>query len=255
MSILKLSQETNIWILKISQIRNPVLYHDKSIEPKSKCKTTIDLRIKSSFAYHIWMYESCAHELNPTRSLTNLAPDSITKWTRKIYFYSWFYEGEISRSHTYPHFLIKYIWEHRGYGELQMSDADIFIYHNTFYLIESIVMRGIDIFIAKYSSWDDSTDRNLLWSEDEILHARCLSCEDMRFSFKPEGILHITSRMILRDIDSIEIQVLCRHLHRFIYIESHTPECVFYCSSYSSDWMKRSLILRKRKSRIFPFFR
>lgn len=103
-SFLELFQKSHIWTHKISHIRNSISDHHKAIETKSECKSRIDFRIESSFMNHVWMDETCTHEFYPTRVFTDLAPDSITEWTREIYLYSWFHKREVSRSHTDRYF-------------------------------------------------------------------------------------------------------------------------------------------------------
>lgn len=240
--------------MEISKVGYSVFNHDKSIESKTEGKSRIYLRIKSAFTYDIWMDQSRTHKFDPARVLTYFASSPIAKWTRKIYFYSRFDKREVSRTHTNIHLFSKYIREHRRDSKFQVPNTDIFIDDNTFHLIECIIMSCIDIFISKDSSRDDRSYRDILRSEYEVLHAGSLCCKDISLSLKPKSILHIASWMIFWDIYRIEIQILCRHLHRFIYIESHSYKGILDFSSYSGYWVDASIILDERNSSICPFF-
>lgn len=136
-----------------------------------------------------------------------------------------------------------------------MSDTDIFIDNNALHLVERIVMRRIDIFISKYSPWDNRTDRRILISHDEILHTGRLCRENIPCSFEPESILHISGRVVFRYVHRIEVQILSRDFHRFMYIESHSSERIFDFLTYESDRVKRSFFSLKWSRRIFPFAR
>jgi hypothetical protein len=116
------------------------------------------------------MDESSPHEFDPARTLTDLASDSITKWTRKIYLDSWLHKREISRSHTDIYLFAKNIREHRLDRELEVRYADSSVYYNSFYLIKCVIMSSIDIFVSEYSSRDDGSDRCIFISHDQILH-------------------------------------------------------------------------------------
>ena len=235
---LELFQKSHIRIHEISEIRNSVFDHHKAIESKSKCKSRIHIWIESSLSENCRMYETCTHEFDPTRSFTYFASYSITEWTREIHFDSRLDEREIARAHADLHFFFEYIREHCLDREFQVSHTDSLIYDNSFYLVECIVMCRIDILISKYAPRNDRSDRWSIVSHDEILHARCLSCEDISCSFEPECILHISSRMGFWDIDCIKIEILCRNFHGLINIKSHTTKCVFDILTYKSDRMK-----------------
>jgi hypothetical protein len=114
-------------------------------------------------------------------------------------------------------------------------------------------MGSIDILIAKYSSWDDCPDRCIFVSHYQILHTGGLRSEDMSLALQPKCILHIASWMCLWNIDSIEVEILCRHLHRVIDIESHPYECILYFTLYECDRMKTSFLSQKRNGHIFLF--
>ena len=133
-----------------------------------------------------------------------------------------------------------------------MTHTDTRIYDDSLYLIECIIMRRIDVFISKYASRDDSSDRRSIVSHDEILHARCLGREDIACSFEPEGILHIASGVIFRDIHRIEVQILGRDFHRLVHIESHTTESIFDLLTDYRDRVEASLLTGEWESRIFP---
>lgn len=247
-------EESYVWILEVSEIRDTILYHDETIESESKGKSRVYARIQSSLAYHMRVYESCTHELYPARSFTYLTSCSIAKWTREIHLHTWLYEWEIPRSHAYLDIFLEEVSEHRRDSEFEVSYIDILIYHDTLYLVKCIIMCRIDIFISKYASRDDSSYRSLGRAEDEILHARCLCREHVRFSLEPKCILHITCGMIFRDIYSIEVQIFGRHLHRLIYIESHTSECILDFLADSRNRVDTTVFIFIGDSRIFPFF-
>ena len=201
------------------------------------------------------MDESCSHEFDPTRVFAYLASDSITKWTREVYLDSWLHKREVSRSHTDLHLFAEYIREHRSYREFQMTDTDSLVYDNSLYLIECVIMGSVNIFIAEYSSRDDGSDRCRFVSHDEILHTRCLSCEDIARSLEPECILHIACWMRLWDIDCVEVEILSSHLHRVIDIESHPYECILHFSLYECDRVETSFFSQERYSHILLFTR
>ena len=127
-----------------------------------------------------------------------------------------------------------------------MTDTDSPIHYDTLNLIERIVMSSIYILIAKHSSRDDSSDRCRLVPHDQILHTRRLSGEDISLSFWPERILHISCWMCLRDIDCIEVEILCCHLHRVIDIESHPYKCILHLSLYECDRMETAMFSQER---------
>ena len=251
--LLKLSQESNVWILKKSIIWYSILDHHETIESCSEGKSTVDLRIESSFSENSRMDESGPHEFDPAWSFADIASWLIAKRTREINFYSWFYEREVPWSHADIDFSPEEIREHGLNSELQMSNSNSPIHHDTFDLVEGVLVCCIDILIAKDSSNDHWTNRKFSIPEYEVLHARCLRCEDMDISFEPERILHISCGVILGDIHSIEVQILSRDLHGFMNIESHSTKCIFDFHSSSCHGMKTSCIFSERNSDVLPF--
>lgn len=235
-----MSQEPYIGIHKVSHIRDAISDHHEAIESKAKGKTSIDFWIKSSLADDIRMDESCTHKLYPTGSLTDTTTIAIAEWTREVDFYAWLDEREVAWSHTDFYFFAEYIREHRLDRELEMTDADIFVDDNTLHLVKGILVRCIHILVTKDSTGDDGTDWSFLISQYQVLHTRGLCGEDIAFSLEPEGILHIASWVRLRDIDRIEVEILCRDLHRVIDIESHTSKGILHLTLYDRDGMEAS---------------
>lgn len=251
--ILKLFQKSHIRTHKIPHIRDTISDHHETIESKSKCKTTIYLRVESSLAYHTRMYQACSHEFYPARSLAYLASYSITERTREIYLDSWLDKREVSRPHAYRDLFPEYIWEHRLDRELEMTDPDSLVYDNSLYLIECIVMSSIDILIAEYSTRDDCSDWCIFISHYEILHTRRLCCENISFAFEPKCILHISCWVCFWYVNSIEVEILSCHLHRVIDIKSHADKCILHFSLYESNWVEASFFSQKRYGHILLF--
>lgn len=252
---LKLLQKSHIWTHEVSHIRNPISDHHEAIESKSKGKSRIYLWVESSLSYDIGVYQSRSHEFYPTRTFAYLASDSLTEWTREVHLDSWFDKRKIPRSHSYCHFFSEYIREHSSNREFEMTDTDSLVYDDSLYLIECIVMCRIDIFIAEHSSRDNCPNWSIFISHDEILHAWRLSCEHIASSLEPECILHISCWMCFRDIHCIEVEILCRHLHRVVYIEPHPYKCILHFSLYERDRMEASFFPLKWHCDIFLFCR
>jgi len=127
---------------------------------------------------------------------TYLTSMSVTKRARKVNFHTWFYKWKISRSHANGNFLSKNIGKHSCNRKFEMSHTYSFIHNNSFYLIKRIIMCSINIFIPKYTSRNNRSNRSIFVSHDKVLHTWCLCCENLAFSLKPESILHIASWMI-----------------------------------------------------------
>ena len=122
-----------------------------------------------------------------------------------------------------------------------MTDTDSLIHDNSLYLIECVIMCCIDIFIAEHSPRDDGSDWCRFISHDQILHTRRLCREDIARSLQPERILHISCWMGLRYIDRIEVEILRRHLHRVIDVESHPYKCILDLALYERDRMESAM--------------
>lgn len=153
-SSLKLSEKTNIRILEISHIRNPIPDHHETIETSSEGESTIDLRIEPSFAEDVWVNQSSAHEFDPAGSFADTTSLLITERTRKVDLNTRLDEGEVARTHTDIDLFPEYIREHGFDGEFQVSDTDPLIDDDALDLVECILMGRIDIFITKYASDD-----------------------------------------------------------------------------------------------------
>ncbi len=253
-TFLKLFQKSHIWIHKVSEIRNSVFYHYETIESKAKSKTWVYFGVKSSFSNHSRMYESSTHKFYPSCFFAYFTPMSITKRTREIDLYTWFYEWKVSGSHTNRHLLSKYIRKHRCNREFEVSHTDSCIDDDSLYLIKCVIVCCIHIFISKYSSRNDGSDRSTFISHDEILHAWCLRCENLTFSFEPECILHISCWMIFCDIYCIEVEIFGGDFHWFIDIETHSSKCIFDFLTDTSNRVDTSFFESKWYCDIFFFF-
>jgi hypothetical protein len=59
--------------------------------------------------------------------------------------------------------------------------------------------------------------------------------------------------MSLGDIDSVEVEILSRHLHSIIDIEPHPYKCILYLPHHECDRMEGSLLSLERYGDIFFF--
>ncbi len=253
---LELLQKCDIWILKVAHIRDAVFDHDETVESESEGESCVFIGVDSSFAKHIWMHESCTHELDPTRAFTYLTSRSTAEWTREIYLYSWLHEWEISWTHTDRDFSTEYIREHGSKRILQVRECDIAINNHSLYLIKCVLVGCIYILITEHSPRDDCLDGSSFGFHEDILHARCLGGEHISCSLKPECILHITGWMGFRDIERVEIPVLGCHFARLVTIESHTFETVLDLHEGSCNRMEMiEGILYNRSRHILEFVR
>ncbi|EKE30186.1 MAG: hypothetical protein ACD_2C00029G0001 [uncultured bacterium (gcode 4)] len=87
-------------------------------------------------------------------------------------------------------------------------------------------MSGIDILISKNPARHYGSNWQNWGFIYQILHAGCLCRKDISYSFKIEGISHISRRMIFWYVQWIEIQVFGSHFRWFIYSESHSLESI-----------------------------
>ena len=134
-----------------------------------------------------------------------------------------------------------------------MGNTDIFIDDDALNLIEGIFVCCIDILIAKNPSRNDGANGEVFFSENEILHTRCLCSKDIPVSFEPKCILHISCRVIFWDIHGIEIEIFGCHLHCRRDIESHSNKCILYILSDLRNGVNASFFQRKRHRHVSPF--
>lgn len=203
------------------------------------------------------MDESRSHKLDPAGFLANPAPlGSAAEWTGEIHLHSRLDERKVPGTHTDGDFPTKKIREHRAERVLKVRETDILVNHYSFHLIESVIVRRIDILVSEHPPGDEGFQGGSFGFHDDVLHARCLGGENIPFSFEPECILHVPRRMGCGNIDRIEIPILGRDLVGFVDIEPHAPERVLDLHEGSGDRMEMvPCVRRNRSGHILEFIR
>ncbi len=88
-----------------------------------------------------------------------------------------------------------------------MRDRDIAVDHHAFELVEGVLVRRVDLFVAKRAAGRDHAQRRTEPLHSADLHRRGVRAQQIAVG-KPEGVLHIARGMLRRDIEGVEIVIL-----------------------------------------------
>lgn len=194
------------------------------------------------------MNESRPHKLDPTGFLADPTPiGPATERTGEVHLHSRFDERKVPGAHADGDFATEDVREHGTERVLEVREADIFVYHYPFHLIEGVLVRRIDILVSEHPPRNERFQRGSFGFHDNVLHTGSLSREDITFSLEPERILHVAGRMRRGHVDGIEIPVLGRDLVGLVDIEPHALERVLYLHKGPSDRVEMVPCVRRNR--------
>ncbi len=203
------------------QKREPIEPHPES---KSSILFCIDSRIEEDARVH----HARPHHFDP--SSTQFLRHVLAIHAR-IHFYTRFHERKETRAKTHLHVSsFEKLCVKPVERPLEMSHGNIFSHNETFELEKFCFVRHVGRLIAKDFSWHDYAIGRL----NALFHLRfhvsdldggCLGAQNhSRLIFNKEGVLHVARRMILGDVEGVEVVFLALKEGSFFKRKSHLCE-------------------------------
>ena len=169
------------------------------------------------------MYRTAAEDLNPALALAEPAALAAALEAADIHLGAGLGEREVMRAELNLGFRSEHLLCKLCQGSLQVCEGDVLIHHKSLDLMEGRGMGGIHFVGAEYAARRNDADRGLGLLHDADLHAGGLAAQkDILVDI--EGILLISCRMSLRNIQSLEIVDVILYFRTIDYFIAHARE-------------------------------
>ena len=142
----------------MANVFDVVFDHDHAFDAAAPGEAGIFLCVNASHFQHIWMNHATAEQFQPAFA-ADVAAGFIAKRAGDSELKAWLGEREIERLGPNLHFFAEISFKKCLQNRYQMAGIDSFVDVNPLQLVKSMLVPGVDIFVAKHSSWDDVGDR------------------------------------------------------------------------------------------------
>ena len=187
--------EAELAIVEASKIINSVAEHDHSVKAHSKGESVPFAGIVSTGGQDIGMDHAAWDDLNPPGVLTHTASLPIAKNTDDVEIETGFNKGVECRPEAGFYFPPHQAFNQSFQGGLQVPKGHVAIDKQTFDLVETSEMSGIDCFISKAFSRCNDSQRWLTGLQGSNLNGACVGPGNLSRT-QVEGVPDIPSRVV-----------------------------------------------------------
>ena len=169
------------------------------------------------------MYHTSTQQFDVTLALAEPAALAIAVIAHYVYFCTRFSEREVVRTETDDRVLAVQLLCEQLENALQVAHADALIDNQTLDLMEQRRVGCVNGVRTVNTARRDNTDRRLALFHRADLHRGCLGTQN-DIVRDIEGVLRVARRMILRDVQRLEVVVVELDLRAFRDREAKTEE-------------------------------
>ena len=154
-----------------TQVVDAVFQLANSFDAHAECKAGVFIGIDSEILQHFRMHHSAAEYLHPTAVLAYITTCAAADQAADVHFGAGFGEWKIRRAETYLHLFAKHFLHEKIKGLLQVGERNIFVYIQSFGLVEKTMRPGADGFIPVYAAGTNDPDGRFLLFHHPGLYA------------------------------------------------------------------------------------
>ena len=173
------------------------------------------------------MHHTRSSYFQPACVFTETAP-FVFATAAHVYFDAWFSERKVASSYSdFAFFTIHLVREFTHHAD-QVSEPDVFTYCQTLNLVKLVFRAWRDLLVSiAFPRQYHSNRFRKIFPHSPDLSGRSVGTQD-NFIIYPEGVPHVSWRVILRNIQKLEIKLIAFHFWSLINLESHFPEYLVY---------------------------
>ena len=222
---LELVQETHIVLIEITDIGDLEPAHDQALQTDAECIARILVRINAADLENLRVNHAAAQNLNPALTVAYRAVRILTVALEAliVHLSGRLGKREVVRTEADNRLLTVQLLRKHFENSLQIGHADALVDDQTLDLMEQRGMGRIDVVTAEYTARCNDADRRLLVFHRADLNRRGLRAENNIIGYI-EGVLRITCRMILRNVQGFEIVVVGLDIRTLCDRESHADK-------------------------------
>ena len=182
------------------------------------------------------MNHTAAENLNPALALAQTAAFAVAVKALYIQLCGWLGEWEVMWSETNNRVLAIQTFYKYLQGTFEVCHGDVFVHNQTLDLMEQWRVGCIQCIRTVNTAWCNDADRWFLFFHNTDLHWGGLGSQN-DIVVDIEGILGISCRVILWDVERLEVVVVKLNLRSLCNIKAHAHEDFFELIQYNADWM------------------
>ena len=178
------------------------------------------------------MHHARAHDLDPARLAADAAAIAGAGETVDGHVHARLDEREVVAAEAHPPLLPEDQARELVQRALKVGERDAPVHRQSLYLEEVPLVRGVGGLVPVALARHDHAHRRLLALHDASLHGRSVRAQQhwslagVVLVVQPESVPHVARRVVLRDVEHLEVVVVPLHLWAFDHLESHRNEGV-----------------------------
>ncbi len=220
-------QEPQVILEIVTEVVHLPLEHSDALQSHTEGKTAVLFRVDARSLEHIRVHHTAAQDFEPARTLADIATLAVTDIAAHIHLSRRLGEREIRRPHTDFGLRAEHLAGKQQNRLLQIRESHILVNIESLNLVENAVCTRTYGLIAEHSSRADHANRQRHSLHSTDLHAGGVGAQQQRIEMPgrhKESILHITGRVVGREIECLEHVMVILNLRTLRNIVSELAE-------------------------------
>jgi hypothetical protein len=189
----------------MSDIIDAVSHHNQTIQAQAKGESIIFIGINIPMSQNIGMNHPAGEEFHPAGLLTDGTTRTAADKAFNVQLEAWLHKGEKSGAQSYID-LFPEDFTQEGFHKInQVGNGNVLPHHHPFQLMKGGLMGGIGRFTAENLSRTDKLKGGSSCFHAARLDTGGMSSQEVLHILKPEGILHVSRRMGLGNIQGFKV--------------------------------------------------
>ena len=216
-------QESNVVLIEQTDIVDLEAAHNHTLQTDAEGVAGVFIRVDAAHLKHLGVNHAAAEDLDPALALAERAAFTVAAVALDIHLRRRLGEREVMRTETNNRVLAVQLLCEQLENALQVAHADALIDNQTLDLMEQRRVGCVNGVRTVNTARRNNADRRLALFHRADLHRRGLRAEH-NIIRNIEGILRVACRMILRDVQRLEVVVIQLNLRTLSDREAQTEE-------------------------------
>ncbi len=193
--------------------------HGDTVETEAECKTGIFFGVDAAVLEHVRVHRTATTDFHPAGALATAAALATAEHAAHVHFCGRFREREEARTETSLDTCTKeFVHEHLEHT-LEVSEADVFVNHEAFTLLEHRSVGRI-VIDAEHMARSYHAERRLVRFHVVNLGARRVRAEH-DFVIYVERVLHVAARMVRRSVERFKVVPIGFDIATEVHVKTH----------------------------------
>lgn len=221
-SLLELVQEALVVAGEQANFRDSMAQHGDTVQTETECKAGVLFAIDTAVLEHVGVHGAAATDFHPAGALAATATFATAEYAAHVHFSGRFREGEEAGAETGLDAFAKELVHEHLEDALQVCKGNVFVYHQTFALLEHGSVGGV-VINTEHVARSNHAERRLVGFHVVNLGTAGVGTKH-HLVVHVEGVLHVAGRVVGRSVQCFEVVPVRFDVAAEVHFKAHLAE-------------------------------